>query len=84
MEKAMAYGHAERNLATVRQLVPETRQLPLTLDRSDPALSARLHEITICSLTAKRMPLPPTRMVLVGAAVVAGLAASVPPLIRVR
>jgi hypothetical protein len=51
MEKAMAYGHAERNLATVRQLVAETRQLLLTLDRSDPALSARLHEITICSLT---------------------------------
>jgi hypothetical protein len=53
MEKAMAYGHAERNLATVRQLVAETRQLLLTLDRSDPALSARLHEITICSLTAE-------------------------------
>jgi hypothetical protein len=42
----MAYGHAERNLATVRQLEAETRQLLLTLDRSDPALSAALHEFT--------------------------------------
>jgi hypothetical protein len=42
----MAYAHAERNLATVRQLEAETRQLLLTLDRSDHALSARLHEFT--------------------------------------
>jgi hypothetical protein len=53
----MEYGHAERNLATVRQLEAETRQLLLTLDRSDPALSAALHEFTNRNLTTNRMSL---------------------------
>ena len=32
----MAYGHAERALATIRQLGAETRQLLLGLDELDP------------------------------------------------
>jgi hypothetical protein len=31
----MAYGHAERNLALIRQLEAETRQLLETLDQLD-------------------------------------------------
>ena len=42
----MTYGHAERNLATVRQLEAETRHLLLTLDRSDDAMSGRPFEFT--------------------------------------
>jgi hypothetical protein len=36
----MAYGHAERNLAALRQLEVETRQLLESLDRLDPGQSA--------------------------------------------
>ena len=32
----MAYGHAERNLALIRQLEAETRQLLESLDDPDP------------------------------------------------
>jgi hypothetical protein len=32
----MAYAHAERNLALLRQLEAETRQLPESLDQPDP------------------------------------------------
>jgi hypothetical protein len=40
----MAYGHAERNLALLRQLEAETRQLLESLDH--PEQSARLQEVT--------------------------------------
>jgi len=45
-EAAMAYGHAERNLAIVRQLEAETRQLLESLDQPDPEQSAWLQEVT--------------------------------------
>jgi hypothetical protein len=38
----MAYGHAERNLAALRQLEVETRQLLESLDQLDPEQSAWL------------------------------------------
>ena len=40
----MAYGHAECNLALIRQLEAETRQLLESLDQLDPEQSARLRE----------------------------------------
>jgi hypothetical protein len=40
----MAYGHAERNLAFLRQLEAETRQLLESLDQPDPEQSAWLQE----------------------------------------
>jgi len=40
----MAYGHAERNLAVIRQLEAETRQLLGSLDQADPEQSAWLRE----------------------------------------
>jgi hypothetical protein len=45
-EKAMAYGRAERNLALVRQLEAETRQLLESLDQPDPEQSAWLQQVT--------------------------------------
>jgi hypothetical protein len=36
----MAYAHAERNLALLRQLETETRQLLESLDQPDPEQSA--------------------------------------------
>ena len=42
----MAYGHAERNLALIRQLAAETRELPNALDQPDPEYSAWLQEVT--------------------------------------
>jgi hypothetical protein len=42
----MAYGHAERNLALLRQLEAETRQLLESLDQPDPQQSAWLQEVT--------------------------------------
>ena len=42
----MTYGHAERNLALLRQLEAETRQLLQTLDQPDPEQSAWLQEAT--------------------------------------
>jgi hypothetical protein len=42
----MAYGHAERNLALLRQLEAETRQLLESLDLPDPEQSAWLHQAT--------------------------------------
>jgi hypothetical protein len=38
----MAYGHAERNLALIRQLEAETRQLLATVAQPDPDQSAFL------------------------------------------
>ena len=43
----MAYGHAERNLALLRQLETETRQLLETLEQADPEQSAWLREVNI-------------------------------------
>jgi len=42
----MAYGHAERNLALIRQLEAETRKLLGSLDQRDPEQSAWLQEVT--------------------------------------
>jgi len=42
----MGYGHAERNLALIRQLEAETRELLGTLDEPDPEQSAWLQEVT--------------------------------------
>jgi len=42
----MGYGHAERNLALIRQLEAETRALLGTLDQPDPEQSAWLQEAT--------------------------------------
>jgi hypothetical protein len=42
----MTYGHAERNLALLRQLETETRQLLESLDQPDPEQSVRLQEAT--------------------------------------
>jgi hypothetical protein len=42
----MAYGHAERNLALLRQLEAETRQLLASLDQPDPEQPAWLQEVT--------------------------------------
>jgi hypothetical protein len=42
----MGYGHAERNLALIRQLEAETRELLGTLDQPDPEQSAWLQEVT--------------------------------------
>ena len=49
----MGYGHAERNLAVIRQLEAETRDLLETLDQPDPEQSAWLQEIT----SPERQPL---------------------------
>ena len=43
----MAYGHAERNLAVLRQLEAETRQLLESLDQPDPEQSAWLQEAAL-------------------------------------
>jgi hypothetical protein len=40
----MAYGHAERNVALLRQLEAETRQLLESLDQPDPEQSACLQQ----------------------------------------
>lgn len=45
-DTAMGYGHAERNLALIRQLEAETRDLLETLDQPDPEQSAWLREAT--------------------------------------
>jgi hypothetical protein len=42
----MSYGHAERNLAVLRQLEAETRELLASLDQLDPDRSARVPEVT--------------------------------------
>jgi hypothetical protein len=44
--KAVAYAHAERNLALLRQLEAETRQLLATLDQPDREQSAWLRDVT--------------------------------------
>ena len=42
----MAYGHAERNLALLRQLEAETRQLLESLDQPDLEQSVWLQKVT--------------------------------------
>ena len=42
----MAYGHVERNLALLRQLESETRQLLGSLEQPGPEQSAWLREVT--------------------------------------
>jgi len=42
----MAYGHAERNLALIRQLEAETRKLLGSLNHLNPEESAWLQEVT--------------------------------------
>ena len=42
----MAYGHAERNLALLRRLEAETRELLESLDQPDPEQSAWLQQAT--------------------------------------
>jgi hypothetical protein len=49
----MAYGHAERNLALIRQLEAETRQLLAGMDQPDAEQPAWLQE--------SRLALPPLR-----------------------
>ena len=43
---AMTYGHAERNLALLRQLEGETRHLLESLDQPDSEQSGWLQEVT--------------------------------------
>jgi hypothetical protein len=50
----MSYGHAERNLALIRQLEAETRQLLESLGQPDAEQSAWLQ--------TARLALPPPRM----------------------
>ena len=45
-EWTMSYGHAERNLAMLRQLEAETRELLASLDQLNPDRSAWLQEVT--------------------------------------
>jgi hypothetical protein len=40
----MAYGHAERTLATIRQLEAETRELLARQEHLDPEQAEWLHE----------------------------------------
>ena len=42
----MSYGHAERNLAMLRQFEAETRELLASLDQLDPERSAWLQEVS--------------------------------------
>ena len=56
----MAYGHAERNLALIRQLEAETRNLLASLDRPDPEQSAWLQEITSANKQAVHQRRPET------------------------
>jgi hypothetical protein len=45
----MAYGHAERNLALIRQLEAETRQLLESLNQPDAEQSAWLQDNRLAS-----------------------------------
>ncbi len=48
----MAYGHAERNLALIRQLEAETSRLLESLDRPDAKRAACRHEGTASTAAA--------------------------------
>jgi hypothetical protein len=58
----MAYGHAERNLAFIRQLEAETSQLRESLDQPDPEQSASPRE-GAAEGRAWLPPVPDTSMV---------------------
>jgi hypothetical protein len=45
----MTYGHAERNLALIRQLEAETRQLLASLNQPDAEQSAWLQDSLLAS-----------------------------------
>jgi hypothetical protein len=49
----MTYGHAERNLALLRQLEAETQQLLESLDQPDREQSVWLQEVTRANSTAE-------------------------------
>jgi hypothetical protein len=57
----MAYGHAERTLATIRLLEAETRELLSRQENLDPEQAACLHEAAesaarrLCSGSASRL-----------------------------
>jgi hypothetical protein len=55
----MTYGHAERNLALLRQLEAETRQLLESLHQPDPEQSAWLQEAG-CAGLASSLEFPTT------------------------
>src|SRR5262249_2116650 len=59
-ERAMAYGHAERNLALIRQLEAETGNLLPSLDEPDPAQPAWCQELTSPSKQAVHQHRPET------------------------
>jgi hypothetical protein len=54
-DTVMAYGHAERNLALIRELETETRQLLENLNQPDAEQSAWLQDSRLASLS-RRMP----------------------------
>lgn len=56
----MGYGHAERNLALIRRIEAETRELLGTLDQPDPEQSAWLQEVTSAERQAVRQCRPET------------------------
>jgi hypothetical protein len=55
----MAYGHAERNLALIRQLEAETRDLLSRLDQPDPAQSAWWQDVIAPGQIALSPAAPP-------------------------
>jgi hypothetical protein len=59
-DTAMAYGHAERNLALIRQLEAETRDLLSTADQLDPEQSAWLQDVTSPERQALHLGRPET------------------------
>ena len=54
----MAYGHAERNLALIRQLEAETQRLLGSLDQPGPEQSAWLQEVTSPGMQAAHQRRP--------------------------
>jgi hypothetical protein len=56
----MGYGHAERNLALIRQLEAETRELLGTLDQPDQEQSAWLQEVASLERQAVHQRRPET------------------------
>jgi len=57
---AMGYGHAERNLALIRQLEAETMALLGTLDQPDPEQAAWLQKAISAERQAVRQRRPQT------------------------
>jgi hypothetical protein len=54
----MAYGRAERNLALIRQLEAETRQLLASVTQPDPEQSAWLREASPDKVAAAKITYP--------------------------